>query len=365
MAKSKYTFEFDQFLKLQEPGHPWLTPNNDRLEADIRYCEQKGYGRIMVALSHMNWDFSAEVVDIWFQGNLSTSDQEVLIRVVENHTGEPITPVQKVKLDEKKGHSGALLVEPAPVIGEGFEIASHNLCDPTTWYTSAVQVLDHTLVDQGDAKTFRSANADYQANWIDASHGKILRENLIRAQYAPHITVNGVTQTENSMFVQDGDYSIDYATGTVTFNEEQVGQTVWADFWHATTSEWILAPQPGTVLVIKDSETQFSEDLLWNDAIVYDVSFGGQVVRTSEYRSIMQMMMEARGAHPAVPSVGGPGGIPSPMHGFPFIYAAATPLPSSMLAQIKVRLAHDIPFGGSHSSITFYGNVVSEEEWAG
>lgn len=249
-------------------------------------------------------------------------------------------------------------VEPRKV-GSGLVVVTHNWCDPTTWYQKSQRVLNETLVDSGDGKTFTSAHA----HWIDLTHGKIYRENLIAALYVPIVKVDGVTKTERAAWESTGgDYVIDYANGQVLFFESQAGKTVTADYSYATSSLFIIAPAPGKRLWVEYSEVQFSEDVDICSTVHFQPwAFNPQnpqykipVAAPTTYKTLDNYIEEANGCYPPVPPMGKTRGFLKARYTFPFKYQTIKELSSNYGVEIRIWLENDIPFGGEYSTATFY-----------
>lgn len=243
------------------------------------------------------------------------------------------------------------------------ETISPNWCDKTTWYYNSVQVEDEELTDSGDHTIYNPA---ISRTWIDVTHGRLTQEHRIRAIYAPIVKVNSVTKTENSPESSDGDYSIDYDTGAVIFNEALIGtETVEASYYYENGSEWIVAPTSGKVLRLTQVELQFSTDAIINDSILFQLYVAGYPYGSpTVYQTMQDYINEASLAYPTIPAMGGESwrGLPVPIHIFRWPYAerGATDLKSSFGMQIHIKLENDIPMGGHVAIATFYG--VSEDE---
>lgn len=252
--------------------------------------------------------------------------------------------------------------------GDGLVFVSHNWCDPTTWYTQSVRVEGETLTDSGDGQTFDSLNS----NWIDLTHGKIYRENLIAASYVPVVKVDGVVKTERAAWADSGgDFSINYTTGKVTFFESQSGKVVTVDYSYENGSLFVVTPTAGKRLWIEYSEVQFSKDIEINaDTHFQPWAYSPTGVPAppdkipaaypTTYRSLDNYIEEANGCYPEIPVMGGPRGFSSPRITFPFKYQTIKELRSSYGVEIRVWLEGDLPFGGEYGTATFYCTSYDE-----
>lgn len=150
-----------------------------------------------------------------------------------------------------------------------------NLCDPTTWHTNTTEhpqlILTNPLLD---LLSFESGIT----NWIDVNHGKIFREDDIpnKAALTPLIEVDSgggfIAKVENSWGLTDNDYTIDYETGIVTFNNVLlITDTVRATFHTPASSMYTIEPEVGKRLKVLYVEVQFTADVVMNSDIVFEI----------------------------------------------------------------------------------------------
>jgi hypothetical protein len=221
-------------------------------------------------------------------------------------------------------------------------------------------------------------------------HGKIWAEEQMPAYRVVVGVDTGAgweSKTEIDPHDEVGDYTINYATGVITFSPSiDVGADVRASYYVAGDSTFTIAPTEGKHLIVKASEVQFSEDYVMTDTVVFAVhgyvevfaphlvndedpdyvtSFptGTKIpIKTTTYKSMGQFIDESNGSNPVIPALGGPGwrGMAAPVNIFSWNYAAAIPIRSSAGMEIRIYLAHDTPFGGSYSTATLY--CLSEDE---
>ena len=83
-------------------------------------------------------------------------------------------------------------------------------------------------------------------------------------------------------------------------------------------------------------------------------------ISLTTYKTLAQIIDDARGAYPAIPVISGVRGLTSSMHGFPFRHGATSDLQSTYGMQLRAYLASDQAFGGSRATATFY--AMSEDE---
>ena len=257
-----------------------------------------------------------------------------------------------------KNPDGSAIVTPEPRCGSSLVVVTHNWCDPTTWYTGSNRIEGETLSDSGDGRTFNSANQ----HWIDLSHGKVYREDMLSAPYLPVVKVDGVQKTERAPWaVSGGDFQIDYVAGTVTFFEAQTG-VVTTDYSAAASSLFVIAPTAGKRLWVEYSEVQFSRDIdikshthfqpwAYNPA---DPPNKIAAAAATTYKTLDNYIEEANGCYPSIPPMGATRGFQQYRETFPFKYATIKELLSSYGLEIRVWLEGDVPYGGEYGTATFY-----------
>lgn len=278
---------------------------------------------------------------------------------------------------------GHALIEIKPPEGSRVGVISPNWCDCTTWHETAVEAADEALVDSGNGVLFNSANTC----WIDTTHGKLTGENKLDAKFIPIIKVDGATMSENAPFGGAvADYSINYATGDVTFTVSQAGKAVTATYWRQNGSLWTIKPADGKVLRLTTVEVQFSKNIELKDTVTFQAygfveAFAPELLDTATppgpypagthipigspttYKTMMDYVNDASGAYPEIPAMGGAiRGHTQPIQIFqwPYDQRAATDLRASAGMEIRIKLDNDIVFVGEHAIATFYG--ISEDE---
>lgn len=266
-------------------------------------------------------------------------------------------------------------------VGEETNWATHKFTDSTTWYGTSERVTGETLTDSGDGLTFESDHAP----WIDMIHGKVWDEESLCQDvghgYSVVVTVDDVEKTARKPFATSGgDYTVDYATGKVTFATSQSGKTVKASYSYSVDSTWTLKPYDDHVLDVENAEIQFSQDLDMTGAIVM-AYFGladhfapgmfppGTIIELGRttYNKIHQLIDEALGSFPVIgaPSGGTTRGMTSPVYGFPFKYGTVRRLWSKWKMEVRIWVEDydgnkNVPFGGEYATATFY--CVSRDE---
>ena len=320
--------------------------------------------------------------DIIINDGTTDLTQEAALGILAEPINRPTKDgVPVISLDGEQSDK-ALRVAHVGRIGSEVIYATHNFSDKTTWYSESLRVTDEALTDSGDGLLWNSTNTD----WIDMVHGKIMDEEAIRLENEPTheylvvVKVDSVEKTQRTPYVSSGgDYSVDFATGTITFFSSQAGKTVEASYSHENGSTWIMRPSTGMKLTIEDAEAQFSADVVVNDTIkfaawgVADV-FAPQLVPSplpsgtlielppnTRYMRLDQIIDEARGAYPEIPALGGATrGNLKARFGFPFRYGAVKTLSSAALMELRVTLEGNLVFGGERTTATFYCSSETE-----
>lgn len=271
-----------------------------------------------------------------------------------------------------------LLALPPPMTSDGKPIYSAwptegtrktfitgNWCDPTTWHQKAVRVVDE-VADCSNPGTNTVYAVDH-VNLIDIYHGKITQEDFLQDadshSYRVVVKVDDVVKTERDPHVgSGGDYTVNYATGVITFASDRGNSVVKVTYHYANGSEYIIKPDAGKKLKIKTAEVQFTKDIGITDSVKFQLyvagnPYGNPVV----YKTLMDYINEANGAYPEIAAMGtGWRGIPQNVVTFPWNYQAVTELKSSIGMEIRIKLEHEAPFTGTAATATFY--CLSEDE---
>jgi len=251
---------------------------------------------------------------------------------------------------------------------------SHNWCDKTTWYTDSVRVVDEIAVNSGDNKTYH-LNDGYI---IDVSHGKLFLEDFLKDSngnsYKISVKVNDIEVEEIDPHDNQGDYLVDYVLGKIIFtNTLNELDVVKVTYHYATTSTFIIKPDQNKKLNISIAEVQFSQDIILNDAIVFQ-PFGyvdvfaphlvgalgsGTKIPLEDpviYKTIGDFQCDAFKAYPAYPKLSESTwrGMSQPLLVFDWDYISSTSIYEKYGMEIRVSLQHHEPFGGYYASASFY-----------
>lgn len=312
---------------------------------------------------------SPQIVDgnccIDFRDALVPGDVHILEAVVKAHAGEPLpSGAQEVILSESKT---ALVVNAMPPTGLKSNQISQNWCDKTTWWYSATHVSNETATTTDPDRKVWSLSHQYI---IDTYHGKLTGEESL-PDYRVVVTVGGVQKAEQDPhYGTGGDFVVDYGAGTIAFTESLGSDPPVVSYYHESGSTWAIRPTAGEIWKLKGAESQFSDDVVMNDSMVYevwaydpnDLPNKMMVAFPDYYKSIADFVNDANKAYPPIPAIGGPGwrGNKRPVYVFAWDFQTTTELVSSYGMELRVRLEHDAPYGGTFATGTFY--FIREQE---
>lgn len=260
-----------------------------------------------------------------------------------------------------------------------------NWCDKTTWYEGSTYVPNETATDSGDHTTYNLAHQYV----IDLYHGKVTFEDVCRdsegRSYRVVVKVNGEAKTEQDPhYGTGGDYTINYAAGTVTFLAAlQAEDVVTVEYHYAASSSYTIAPTAGKILVIDKVEVQFSEDIEMRDTFIFQAYglvevFAPQLMQPPYslppgtkiplgdalvYKTLGDLLNDSNHAYPAYPAVGGSNwrALKKAAYVFSWDYdVGATNLHANYGMEVRVSLEHDAVCGGAFATAAFYCTSESE-----
>ena len=329
---------------------------------------------------------STSQVKISFKDVISTDEKAELDTIIANHNGEMTKAVPVPMTSDNKPR-----IQIDPREGSPFNSLSVNWCDKTTWYEKSVRVVDEIVISSiqsgSEGMTYIP---DIQRAWVDVSHGKITGERSLRSEYSPVIKIDDVVMKENSPDNNDdGDYSINYKTGIIFFNNLVVNtNVVKATYSYVTTSEWTIVPNLDKKLDLIAVEVQFSDDIVLEDTVIFAIygnvenfapqllnnidpdnitSFAtGTKIRIKEtyYQTMDDFVNEAQRSYSVIPQMGGNNwrSMKTAQYIFrwPYDEEAVRRLHHKKGMEIRIRLENDREFGGSKAVSTFYG--ISEDD---
>jgi hypothetical protein len=372
MAVTKYTFA----VAADVPQGVGLGNLTDEINAS-------GSG-IVTQIDYMNK--TGDVLDIFFKDALSAAEETALHGdtlgpaggLLAAHDPTLIDVPTPVSLDGvSKSSTKHLNVEVQPREGAGANFYTPNLCDQTTWYEGATEITEFAMTDSGNQILWNTGGT-HPGPWVDLTHGKLFAEDAVAAANAALLVkvevstdggTNWTVKTENTFDQTDGDYSVDYDNGTVSFNSALGGSDqVRVSFAKAAaTLLYTIKPGTGKRLRIVEVETQMSTDCIPTDDVRYEVWAydpndlpNKAMVKQSVYKSISDFLYESNGVYPKFPAIaaGSPRGLSVDTLIVPFKYTASRDIVDSKGVEIRVTL--NTPYAGSLVTSTFY--CLEEDE---
>jgi hypothetical protein len=340
----------------------------DRLTSEIQASS------ITVAIDNIST--VGDTCAVSFKAALSAGEQTTLAALVAAHSGVALADAAtNVVVSMPVTSDGRLRVAGEKSDAAKKTIISHDWTDKTTWCEAAVRVVDEVA----SVDTPYTVYALAHTNVIDSYHGKFSQEDFMLDaagySYRAVVKVNDVAKTEQDPhYGTGGDYTVNYATGKVTFlSALQSTDVVKVTYHYATSSVFTIKPEAGKALKLEFAEVQFSADVVLTDSVVFQpyglvdvfapqlmpgvpsgtkIPLGNPVI----YKSVSDFQNDAVKAYPVYPVLGGSGwrGSPQPTIIFDWDYVSSTLLRSDYGMEIRLSLQHDEPFGGWFATSTLY-----------
>jgi len=230
------------------------------------------------ALDGVSGGSTNDVGTITYRAEVPPAERILVQQVVNDHTGIPAVSAEPDVVN------GKLRVEVRPRDGTSYEDYSVNWTDPTTWHTDSVRHTAHVPADQGGG-VYRITGVTYGV--VDVTHGKITQERRL-ADMRLRVYVDGVEVPEEEFGWADyeadphvlpdgstrpnpfaaGDWTCDYATGTITFKSPPAG-VVTCDWSDAVSSAWYITPDVGHQLHLLAVEINASMDVVMRDSVCF------------------------------------------------------------------------------------------------
>lgn len=318
---------------------------------------------ISVSLSGINGETGSDQFYIIFKDVLSPEEELILDNLIENHNGEEISKTQKVTIDDKSEIQKAIPVIAYKPEEESFARATHDFCNKTTWYTNSVRVENESVTHTSLVMELSNKNV------IDVLYGNISRQDLLQ-EYKISVYDNGVEIPQYTINSVDGEniktenYHVDHKLGKITLVNAPSGNLT-VDYSYATSSEWVLQPAEGSMLIIEHSEIQFATNVEINTPLRFEIWIGNPYYAVEghpyegmqkipyqaiQYNSIKDFVNEANLGTGTIPPIDN---LPECVV-FPFDYATIKPFRYSVGAELRIRAVNDIELNGSFGTATFY-----------
>ena len=356
-------------------------------------CLQQEIARSTIAVTLSRIDTEEDKVNCVFADVLVVEDQSTLTSIIQAHNGLPLPDPATIDGVPKVAFgpvslAGHQIVEVAARSGSKVQIISQNFCDEHTWYSTSQRHTGIVLVDSGDGKTWTVPGGTFTHSFgiVDVTHGRILHERRIRAQYRSRVYVNGVEKAEKDPHNNVGDFVINEDTAAVTFDASQSGKTVTLDCSEIVNSKWYLRPADGKKLRLISAELQFSIDAKMEDTFVFqprgDVAKfpalapywnanggpypAGTMIPLGDpvcYQTVFDLICEANLSYPVIPALKHTTptwrDTKSDILIFAWEYGDQATIDVSSAAgwdpnDIEICLEHDTEMTGSYAVVTFY-----------
>jgi len=321
-----------------------------------------------------------------FKGDLPQDMVGIVDAIVATHSGEPLSTAPAPLTSDRRPRIAVEKTDQARTT-----IVTHDWSDPTTWYPSAVRVVREEATTSDN-----SVYALAHRNVIDTFHGKLFGEDFFKDaagnSYRVRVAIGGLMPGEGEVglgevdpHIGTGDFTVDYAAGTISFTTPvNPNSVVYVTYHYATVSDFLVAPKPGTQLSVDLAEVQFSSDVVMSDSVVFQVLgyadvFAPQLLKANGgpldpgtriplgnpvvYKAITDFQADAVRSYPAYPPLGGGGwrGQAQPIIVFDWDYISSTVLHADRGMQILMKLQHDVPFGGWYATATLYCIVKQDD----
>jgi hypothetical protein len=324
---------------------------------------------------------------ITFKDELTVEEVAILVSIVSQHTGiyNPVKEPREVTFASTIAQTsdGRIRTVGEKSVTSKINIHSHDWTDKTTWYGDSVRVVDEVATSV-DYITYSLTHQSI----IDIYHGKLVNEDVLEDSannsYRVVVKVNDVTKIEkdphydiipNLEYVWH--YQVNYDDGKIIFqNALTETDVVEVTYHYATTSTFYVRPAPTKTLEIDYVEGQFSDDIEIYDTITFEpwgyagvfapqlgypfstmIPLGSNFV----YKGIRDYVSDSTHAYPNygnLSSSTGWRGLTNTVTVFSWNYVRATQLISEYGMEIRIKLQHEEPFGGSFCTVSFYCGVV-------
>lgn len=228
---------------------------------------------IETPLLAVNYTQGSSTFDVVYVTEPTAEEKTLIDQAVADHTGAP------TQLDTPTVENGKMFVEMRPRSGSAYEGYSVNWSDQTTWWAEAVKSENETAAATGDPLVFELANT----NVINVLEGKITGERDLQGEYEPVVKVANVEQTIREFGYVDyeadpqpgranpfvsGDYTIDYANGTINFFVAPA-EAPTVTYYYANGSAWYVTPSDSRMLLLLAFEADFSSNIVQRDTVCF------------------------------------------------------------------------------------------------
>jgi len=359
MALTTYTYS----VSLDFPGGK---VNLDHLTSEIQASA------ITIALDRI--DLSGDQVGIVFKDDLG-AQQSILDGetthpaggLIAAHDSSPTVSLPEVNIANK-----VTVFSRRPEGASRAYVFSVDFCKKQTWYVDAITASDN-LTGDGATTTFQLSHGNGSVVGeaiLDLCHGLVTDEHLISPPggapggYVPVVTVNGATKVEREAYeTSGGDYVIDYASGTVTFETAPAAAAaiVISYYYVSATAgpKMQFRPPVGKKWTIDVAEAQFTADVGMTDTMLQNVFLVGTdfpVSYETRFYNVGNFFDYTYGSFPVIPvlSNGTNRGCSQQTIVLRWDYGAPLVIRHSDNVDVRVWNKHNRAFTGERATIAFY-----------
>lgn len=244
--------------------------NMNQIEEEIIKSEIKPSFHYSVS---ENFNLPDGYITFYFRDDLDSFDINVLDLLVSNHNPRK----EKIKETSFDDYSN-IMVSSVPKTFQKVNFISHNFCDKSTWIEKAIRVNDITMLRISD----NLYELPTPEKLINVRWGKLSDEdwwiNYYKNINSPSldltvkVLVDNVEKIETTLENPYGDYSINYDSGSIYFNNPiNLNSVVKMSYAKPTTCELSIYPNENSVLFIESCEAQFSCDTNVKDTVMFEI----------------------------------------------------------------------------------------------
>lgn len=306
------------------------------------------------------------------------------------------------------GRHGETLVANRIEPGAGLRLATHNFCDPCTWWQESEAVVAGACTNSGDNLTY-TVDGMAGAWLIDLSHSRLTFENVITeatstpsggtlTNLVPTVLQDGVALDE----ALEGDasdpdrYTLSY--GDTTWKPQDDPAVIFAvarnpaviitmSYRKAVGSGFTFVPPSGKRWVFEDAEVDHTDDLDMNKAFVTEVSGSKTdfppngtagtlaVLGGRRYNNVRDFHTMARGFRGPLPAgLGVSGGVPVTAWTWEWKFMRADEFYNSLnyidvnddpdeytWNRVRAYVDGDQPYPGHYMTLTYYGQESDQD----
>jgi hypothetical protein len=314
---------------------------------------------------------TSDLVEISFKTDLTQLEKQLLDGLQINPAGGIIGKHAAISPELLEN-----LIYPKYIDFDRVWMFAHDLADKTTWFNKSIKVINEVLIGQDGVKVDFNLG---HTHLIDLKHGLLSQEDLITLpnstdRYYPVLIKNNDILIEREYGeTSGGDFTINYATGVVTFFVAPLLlDTLSISYYYADQSTLILAPGFGKRILLDFIEIQFSKNLDLTDEInvgvyTYNPYLGAPPSKflyapsLSIFKRAYDFINWTKGSYPIIPAFGGATrGFLNDIIQLRFEYNPPLDLRWSTGAELRVWTKHHREIGGDVATFCGYGKITAD-----